>query len=77
MENNFSEMNFEQHNPLIPGWVFGVAFIIVLFGVLWVILPLQAMFWVMLVFVTILSTCAIHGWRQALVAIGMLFRTDK
>ena len=76
MEENFSNLRFEHRQWFIPQWVFSVSLIVVLFGLFWFLFPPGMRFWFVMLMVLVLSIGAVHGWRQALVSIGLLFRAD-
>ena len=74
--NNFSEfqnLHFERRLSAIPRKLIVVVLVSIGFSALWLLLPSGAMYWLLLIFIAILSWIASFGWQAALtVFIGFL-----
>jgi len=77
-ENPFSHLRFEAPRfRLLPRWMVILA-ILIIYSILWAILPTGVIFGVSLIVITILIWISSFGWRQAVsMLIDLLSRLEQ
>jgi hypothetical protein len=70
--SDFSNLRFEQKRRFIPGRTFLLGAVLTAFNLAWWFIPQNALYWLLLVSLGILSWLASFGGRNALFAIHNL-----
>lgn len=64
-QSDFSNLRFDRPQQRIPNRLVWVGSLMAGFSLAWIILPHNALFWLILILVGALGWAASYGWRQA------------
>ena len=77
-QKDFSNLHFERPRWRFPGQLIWIGALVVGYGLAWVIIPHNFLFWLSLPGLVSLCWAASFGWRQALrVLVGWLNRLQN
>jgi len=67
-------LRFDRQLSTVPRRLIPVGIALVLFTLLWLVIPPVALFWLLLLGLVVLVWMASYGWRQAVAALIALLR---
>ncbi len=73
--NPFSNLNFDLHPRKVPIRLMAIGAAFVIFTLLWLIVPQNGLYWLLLLIILCLTWAASFGWRPAVVVLIELLRS--
>ena len=71
-------LRFERRSQALAPRLIPIGLALAVFNLLWVLVPHNAVYWLMLLLVSLLAWIASYGWRQALATlIALLIRWGR
>jgi len=78
MRSSYRGLRFERRSLTIAGKLIPVGLALIIFTLLWVLVPHSTLYWLLLPVSIVLVWMAGHGWRQALASLhNLLHRLEQ